>query len=454
MRKGFLRFVFLLGLVGSAQAASLPDFTEIVDKQGAAVVNIATTQDVRRDSARSRRDGPDQEELFEFFRRFMPPEGNGRFMPPRHGQGSGFIVSADGYILTNAHVVDGADEVVVKLNDKREFRAKVVGTDTRTDVALIKINAQGLPKVAIGDPDRLRVGEWVLAIGAPFGFENSVTAGIVSAKGRSLPQENYVPFIQTDVAVNPGNSGGPLFNLKGEVVGVNSQILSRSGGYMGLSFAIPIDVAMDVAEQLKGKGKVSRGRLGVSIQEVTADLAEALGLDKPRGALVADIEPGSPADKAGVQISDIVLKFDGKPVNASIDLPRLVGAAKPGNQVALQVWRKGQVKDLDITVGEMQDDKAAGKGRPSNKAGLAVRELTVEQRRQLGIKSGVLVEESTGAAARADIRPGDIVLSVDGQPVNNSRELAQGLNAKDRKIVTLLLKRGDGTLHVPLRLEP
>lgn len=455
MRKGFLRFVFLLGLVGMAQATSLPDFTEIVDKQGAAVVNIATTQDVRRDNAQGGRRGmPDQNEMLEeFFRRFMPPEGRG-FMPPRHGQGSGFIVSADGYILTNAHVVDGADEVVVKLNDQREFRAKVIGADTRTDVALIKIGAQGLPKVTIGEPDKLRVGEWVLAIGAPFGFENSVTAGIVSAKGRSLPQENYVPFIQTDVAVNPGNSGGPLFNMKGEVVGVNSQILSRSGGYMGLSFAIPIDVAMDVAEQLKGKGKVSRGRLGVTIQKVTADLAEAMGLDKPRGALVADVEACSAADKAGVQVSDIVLKFDGKPVNASIDLPRLVGAAKPGSRATLQVWRKGQAKELAITVGEMQDDKAAGTDKPSNQAGLAVRELTAEQKRQLDIKSGLLVQESTGAAARAGIQPGDVILSVDGQPVNNSRDLAQRINAAGRKIVTLLLKRGDGALHVPLRLEP
>ena len=446
----FLRFVFLLGLAGAAQAATLPDFTEIVDKQGAAVVNIATTQDARRGE---RRGMPDQDEMFEFFRRFMPPQGRG-FMPPRHGQGSGFIVSADGYILTNAHVVDGADEVVVKLNDKREFRAKVIGTDTRTDVALIKIAAQGLPKVAVGDPDKLRVGEWVLAIGAPFGFENSATAGIVSAKGRALPQENYVPFIQTDVAVNPGNSGGPLFNLKGEVIGVNSQILSRSGGYMGLSFAIPIDVAMDVAEQLKSKGKISRGRLGVTIQEVSADLAESLGLDKPRGALIADVEPDSPADKAGLQVSDIVLKFDGKPVNASNDLPRLVGATKPGSKATVQVWRKRQAKEIDITVGELpDDDKVAGKDKPTNKAGLAVRELTPEQKRQLGIKSGILVQEAVGLAARAGIHQGDVILSVDGKAVNTSRELSNALNGSERKLVTLLLKRGEGVLHVALRLN-
>ncbi|MBI5937071.1 MAG: DegQ family serine endoprotease [Betaproteobacteria bacterium] len=446
----FLRFVFLLGLVGAAQAATLPDFTEIVDKQGAAVVNIATTQDARRGE---RRGMPDQDEMFEFFRRFMPPQGRG-FMPPRHGQGSGFIVSADGYILTNAHVVDGADEVVVKLNDKREFRAKVIGADTRTDVALIKIAAQGLPKVTVGDPDKLRVGEWVLAIGAPFGFENSATAGIVSAKGRALPQENYVPFIQTDVAVNPGNSGGPLFNLKGEVIGVNSQILSRSGGYMGLSFAIPIDVAMDVAEQLKSKGKISRGRLGVTIQEVSADLAESLGLDRPRGALIADVEPDSPADKAGLQASDIVLKFDGKPVNASNDLPRLVGAAKPGSKATVQVWRKRQAKEIDITVGELpDDDKVASKDKPTNKAGLAVRGLAPEQKRQLGIKSGILVQEAVGLAARAGIQPGDVILSVEGKAVNTSRELSNALNGSERKLVTLLLKRGDGMLHVALRLN-
>jgi len=448
--KLFLRFVFLLGLAGVVQAAELPDFTDIVDKQGAAVVNIATTQDARRGE---RRGMPEQDEMFEFFRRFMPPEGRG-FMPPRHGQGSGFIVSGDGYILTNTHVVDGADEVVVKLNDKREFRAKVIGADARTDVALLKIDTKGLPKVTIGDPNKLRAGEWVLAIGAPFGFENTATAGIVSAKGRSLPQENYVPFIQTDVAVNPGNSGGPLFNLKGEVVGINSQILSRSGGYMGLSFAIPIDVAMDVAEQLKSKGKISRGRLGVTIQEVTADLAESLGLDTPRGALIADVEPDSPADKAGLQASDIVLQFDGKPVNASIDLPRLVGATKPGSKVAVQVWRNRKAKDFDITVGELQDDKLAGMDKPTNKAGLAVRELTPEQKRQLGIKSGLLVQESTGLAARADIRPGDVILSVDGRSVNTSRDLAQALTVSGRKLVALSLKRGDGVLYVALRLEP
>ncbi|NWG86746.1 MAG: DegQ family serine endoprotease [Hydrogenophilaceae bacterium] len=452
MQKWLWLSVCLFNLAWPARAADLPDFSEIVDKQGAAVVNITTTQEARRSA---RQGTPGHDEMFEFFRRFMPPEGRG-FMPPRQGQGSGFILSGDGYIMTNAHVVDEADEVVVKLNDRREFRAKVIGADKRTDIALIKIEAQNLPKVAIGDPDKLRVGEWVLAIGAPFGFENSATAGIVSAKGRSLPQENYVPFIQTDVAVNPGNSGGPLFNLKGEVVGVNSQIISRSGGYMGLSFAIPIDVAVDVAEQLKGKGKINRGRLGVLIQEVTADLAESYGLDKPRGALIADVEPDSPAEKAGLQSGDIVLGFDGKPVNNSIDLPRLVGATKPGSRVKLQVWRKGQTKDVPITVAELVDDKVAAdaSGKQANRAGLVVSELTVEQKRQLGIKAGVLVEDVTGAAARAGIQPGDIILAVSSRPVNSARELSQLLNQAGRKIVALQVKRGEGVLIVPLRLEP
>lgn len=452
MQKWLWSSLCVLSLALPVQAASLPDFTEIAEKQGPAVVNITTTQEAQRGG---RQGMPGQDEMFEFFRRFMPPEGRG-FMPPRQGQGSGFIISSDGYILTNAHVVDEVDEVVVKLNDKREFRAKVIGADKRTDVALIKIEAQGLPKVAIGDPDKLKVGEWVLAIGAPFGFENSVTAGIVSAKGRSLPQENYVPFIQTDVAVNPGNSGGPLFNLKGEVVGVNSQILSRSGGYMGLSFAIPIDVAMDVAEQFKSKGKISRGRLGVLIQEVTADLAESYGLDKPRGALIADVESGSPAEKAGLQAGDIVLSFDGKPVNTSIDLPRLVGATKPGTQSNLQYWRKGQAKTVAITVAELVEGKVASgsSAKPANRAGLVVRELTLEQKRQLEIRAGLLVEDASGAAARAGIQPGDVILSVNSRAVGSSRELSELLNQAGRKIFALQVRRGEATLIVPLRLEP
>jgi serine protease Do len=391
--------------------------------------------------------------MFDFFRRFMPPEGE-RFMPPRRGQGSGFLISEDGYILTNTHVVDDTDEVIVKLNDRREFRARVVGTDDRTDIALLKIEADKLPRVTIGDPGRLKVGEWVLAIGAPFGFENSVTAGIVSAKGRSLPQENYVPFIQTDVAVNPGNSGGPLFNMKGEVVGVNSQIISRSGGYMGLSFAIPIDVAMDVAMQLKSGGRVDRGRLGVLIQEVSADLAESFGLDKPKGALVAEVETGSPAAKAGVEVSDIILRFDGREVESSIDLPRMVGATKPGTRSTLTLWRKGAIKEVAVVVGEMPSEQtAAAPEKKTNRAGLVVSELSKEQKRQLNIESGVLVEDVTGAAARAGVRPGDVILAVNNREVASAEELSAQISDSKRKSVALLVKRGEGSIYIPLRLD-
>jgi len=439
------------GAVSLAYANNLPDFTTLVEKQSPSVVNITTTQEAR---GRGRGHMMQPDEMFDFFRRFMPPEGE-RFMPPRHGQGSGFFISADGYILTNAHVVDDVDEVVVKLNDKREFRAKVVGADARTDVALIKIEASNLPKVVIGDPDRLKVGEWVLAVGAPFGFENSVTAGIVSAVGRSLPDENYVPFIQTDVAVNPGNSGGPLFNMKGEVVGVNSQIISRSGGYMGLSFAIPIDVAMDVAEQLKRHGKVSRGRLGVVIQEVTADLAQAFGLKKPEGALVAEVEPGSPADKAGVLPSDVITRYGGRTIVSSIELPRMVGSTPPGTKTTLTVWRKGAQRELDLVVGAMPDEPAARAegGEPANKAGLVVSALSGEEKRELRVGSGVKVDDAVGAAARAGIRPGDVIVSVNNQPVNSAAELSRQLNDTSRSAVALLIKRGDGSLYVPLRLD-
>lgn len=441
-----------LSLLAGSANAQLPDFTELVEKQSPAVVNITTSQDARQRS-RSRK-LPEPDEMFDFFRRMVPPESQG-MLPPKRGQGSGFMISSDGYILTNTHVVDEVDEVVVKLNDKREFRAKVIGTDKRTDVALLKINTHDLPAVRIGDPNRLRVGEWVLAIGAPFGFENSATAGIVSAKGRSLPQENYVPFIQTDVAVNPGNSGGPLFNLRGEVVGMNSQIISRSGGYMGLSFAIPIDVAMDIAEQLKTGGKVNRGRLGVVIQEVTADLAESFGLDSPHGALVADVEAGSPADKAGVQVSDIILKFDGKTINSSIDLPRLVGSTKPGAKSTLTIWRKGKQQELGVKVGEMADEQIAAKvpeGKKSNRAGLVVSELSREQKGILKISNGVLVEDVTGPAARAGIQTGDVIVAVNNQEVNNAEEFDRLINDPARKSAALLVKRGEDAHYVSVRL--
>lgn len=455
MKKWLALLGMTLGFVAGGAAAQLPDFTDLAEKQSNTVVNITTTQDAKQLKRGHRMPEPD--EMMDFFRRFMPPEGE-RFMPPRKGNGSGFLISTDGYILTNAHVVDDVDEVVVKLHDKREFRAKVIGSDERTDVALIKINADNLPSVAIGDPNRLKVGEWVLAIGAPFGFENTVTAGIVSAKGRSLPQENYVPFIQTDAAVNPGNSGGPLFNLKGEVVGMNSQIISRSGGYMGLAFAIPIDVAMDVADQLKSRGKVSRGRLGIVIQEVTADLADSFGLKEPKGALVSDVEPGSPADKAGVQVSDIVLKFDGKPVNSSIDLPRLVGATKPGTRSSLTIWRKGAQKEIAVSVGELSDDNKiasakAPETRKANRAGITVTELTKEQKAILRITNGVLVEETTGAAARAGIQTGDVIVAVNNQEVNTAEELARLLDDPARKSAALLVKRGENAHYVSLRLD-
>src|ERR1700741_1029502 len=330
-----------------AQAVrELPDFTRLVDDQGNAVVNISTTQAVRRSGATPQVPGIEDEEVLEFFRRFIPRQqpGPGPRQPEARSLGSGFIISADGYILTNAHVVEGADEINVRFTDKREFKAKVIGADRRTDIAVIKIEAASLPAVKFGDPSKLKVGEWVVAIGSPFGFENTVTAGIVSAKGRSLPQENFVPFIQTDVAINPGNSGGPLFNLRGEVIGINSQIYSRTGGFMGLSFAIPADVALDVQKQLKEKGRVSRGRIGVVIGEVTRDLATSFGLDRARGAIVTTVEKDSPAQKAGIEATDIITGFDGKAVESSSDLPRLVGSTRPGSTSTLEVWRKGKIR--------------------------------------------------------------------------------------------------------------
>ncbi len=456
MHRWFALIGLSLGLLAQPARAQLPDFTDLAERQSPAVVNIATVQEVRQKPGSKRRLEP--EEMFDFFRRMLPPEmdpNRGERMPPRHGQGSGFIISSDGYILTNAHVVDEVDELVVKLHDRREFRARVVGKDDRTDVAIIKIDASNLPKVNIGNPNALRVGEWVLAIGAPFGFENSVTAGIVSAKGRSLPQENYVPFIQTDVAVNPGNSGGPLFNMRGEVVGMNSQIFSRSGGYMGLSFAIPIDVAMDVAQQLKTGGKVERGRLGVMIQEVTADLAASFGLKKPEGALVAEVETGGPADKAGIQASDIILKYNGQVIKQSIDLPRMVGATKPGTVVKLTTWRRGTTREVSVKVGSMPQEGAvvqASQAKEKNRAGLVVSELGTAQKQALKVSSGVLVEEAAGPAARAGIQSGDLILAVNNQEVNSAAELNRLLGDKQDR-VALLVKRGDSAHYVSLRLD-
>lgn len=466
-----LRIAALCGLCVSllsslpVWARDLPDFADLADRSGMAVVNISTTQ-----SGKQGRSGvPSLEEddpMFDFFRRFVPrTPGAPRMEPDNRSLGSGFIVSADGYVLTNAHVVDGADEIIVKLTDKREFRARLMGTDARSDVALLKIDAAGLPKVSLGDPAKLRVGDWVMAIGSPFGFENSVTAGIVSAKGRSLPQENFVPFIQTDVAINPGNSGGPLFNMKGEVVGINSQIYSRTGGFMGLSFAIPIDVAMEVQSQLRSSGRVQRGRIGVAIQEVSRELADSFTLGKPVGALVSSVEKGSPADKAGIEQGDIILRFDNRPVTVSGDLPRIVGSTRPGSKVSLQVWRKAALKDLAVVVAELPEEKvrktAARLSRPDaspNKLGILVVEPTFEQRRDGRFASGgVVVDAVRSASAKAsEIQSGDAILALvskgvrtDIRGVDQFNRLVAGLDVG--QTVTLLVLRGDLQTFVPLR---
>ncbi|MGB4911332.1 MAG: DegQ family serine endoprotease [Candidatus Dechloromonas phosphoritropha] len=460
-----LSFV-LVSSVALAQTRGLPDFTDLAEKQGPAVVNISTTQ-VMRGNQGTPFPFDESDPAFEFFKRFIPrgPGGSAPREFENKSLGSGFIVSQDGYILTNAHVVDGADEVTVRLTDKREFKARTIGADKRSDVALIKIEAAGLPAVRLGDPAQLKVGEWVVAIGSPFGFDNSVTAGIVSAKGRSLPQENYVPFIQTDVAINPGNSGGPLFNMRGEVVGINSQIYSRSGGYMGVSFAIPIDVAMEIQNQLRVSGKVSRGRLGVVIQEVSKELAESLALSKPMGAVVNAVEKGGPADKAGLEPGDVILKFDGKPINASADLPRMVGATKPGTRSTVQVWRKGATRDITVTVGEMSDEKVASSrpsrgGKPAeqqaNRLGLVVTELTTEQKRDLKMSSGLLIQDVRGANARADLRAGDIIIALISKGATTEVTTVQQFNKllaqfEKGSNITLLVRRGEMQTFVTIK---
>lgn len=441
----------------SAVARELPDFTELVEKQGAAVVNISTTQIVRdAQGMQGMPNLPKSDPFYDFFRRFSPQVPQER---EAQSLGSGFIISSEGYILTNAHVVAGADNITVRLTDKREFKAKVIGADKRTDVALIKIEALGLPKVSQGDPGLLKVGEWVLAIGSPFGLDSSVTAGIVSAKGRSLPQENFVPFIQTDAAINPGNSGGPLFNMKGEVIGINSQIYSRSGGYMGLSFAIPIDVAMDVANQLRASGKVTRGRIGVTIQEVTRDLAESFGLGKAGGALISGVEKGGAADKAGIQVSDVILKFDGKSINTSTDLPRTVAATQPGNKVAVQLWRKGGIKDVTLVVAELPDDGqqaaqggSAGQGENVARLGLVLSELSIEQKNELQVKGGLLVQDTKGAAAR-ELHRGDVILAVGNVEVYTLEQFNEALKqAPKGRNIALLIRREDSSFYVALKL--
>ncbi len=435
-------------------AAALPDFSGLVEKYGSAVVNISVVQGTK---TAAHGQMPDQEDLPPFFRnlpfQFQFPEPQER--GPTRGVGSGFIVSADGIILTNAHVVDDADEVTVKLTDKREFTAKVLGADKTTDIAVLKIAAHDLPYVRIGDPKTTKVGEWVVAIGQPFGFENTVTAGIVSAKSRSLPGDSYVPFIQTDAAVNPGNSGGPLFNLKGEVIGVNSQIFSRSGGFQGLAFAVPIDVAMQVKDEIQHEGKVSHGRLGIAIQEVNQALAQNFGLKSPTGALVAQVEKGSPGEKAGLKSGDVILKLDGKEISRSSDLPPMVSSLKPGSKITLEIWRNGSSQQLNASVGELKDTTVAMTGDKESlgkaRLGIAVRPLTADEKRGTDLTDGLVVQDVAGAAERAGVRPGDVIVAVNNTPVKSVEEL-KSLVDKAGKTIALLVQRDEARIFIPVTL--
>ncbi len=450
-----------------AQGVQLPDFTELVERVGPAVVNIRTLERGRAAAAH----GEIDPSIEEFFRRFgipLPggrpdqrrtPRGGGDEEPQQRGVGSGFVLSADGYIMTNAHVVDGADELLVTLTDKREFKARIIGADKRTDVALVKIEASGLSFVKIGDSNRLKVGEWVMAIGSPFGLENSVTAGIVSAKARDIPGD-YVPFIQTDVAINPGNSGGPLINLRGEVVGINSQIYSRSGGFMGISFAIPMDEAMRVSDQLRANGRVIRGRIGVQIAPVTKEVAESIGLGKAAGALVQSVETGGPAEKAGVEAGDIIVKVDGKAVEKSGDLPRLIGNTKPGSKIALQIFRRGSTRELTATVGEFEAERPTRRAQAEPGAapvaksalGLAVADLSEAQKKELRLRGGVRVESVEGPAARAGLREGDVILSLDNTEISDSKQFAAvAAKVEKSRAVSVLVRRGDGVSYLVIR---
>ncbi len=458
-------------------AANLPDFTDLVDKVGPAVVNIRTTTHASGStSQRGTPPGMGDGDMSEFFRRFFgipvpqAPHGNDRGGSPdqsdngdgesNNGVGSGFIVSADGYVMTNAHVVDDADNIYVTLTDKREFKARLIGVDDRTDIAVVKIDASSLPTVTIGDSNRVRVGEWVVAIGSPFGLDNTVTAGIVSAKGRETG--DYLPFIQTDAAVNPGNSGGPLINMQGEVIGINSQIYSRTGGFMGIAFAIPIDEAMRVANQLETTGKVVRGRIAVSIGEVTKDVADSLGLPRAEGALVSIVEPGGPADKAGLQPGDIILKFNGAPVVTDTDLPRMVGDTKPGSHATVTIWRKGVSREVPITVVQTQPEKTAKADdqqapravpRPANSLGVTVSDLSADQTKSLKLRSGgVQVEAVDGPAARVGLQKGDIILRVGDTDVSNAKQFEQlAAHLDPKKMVAVLVRRGENTQFVPIK---
>jgi len=440
---------------GAAAPAITPaDFTQVVQRYGPAVVNISVSG--MKKVAGQGMPGLDPDDPFyEFFKRFAVPGGQGQREMPVRGEGSGFIVDPNGIILTNAHVVSDAKDVTVKLTDRREFSAKVLGSDPKTDIAVLKIDAKNLPVVPLGSARDLKVGEWVLAIGSPFGFENSVTVGVVSAKGRSLPDDGYVPFIQTDVALNPGNSGGPLFDSRGQVVGINSQIFSRTGGYQGLSFAIPIEVATRVRDQIVAHGSVRHAKLGVTVQEVNQTLADSFRLDKPEGALVANVEKGGPADRAGLQSGDVILKADGKPIVASGDLPALIGEASPGDKVALEIWRQGKRQEITARLGDASE-KAASTAAADDKAangriGLALRPLDPQERREAGVDGGLLVEGAGGPAAMAGVQPGDVLMAVNGTPVK-SVEQARAALAKSDKSVALLIMRDGNRIFVPVRI--
>lgn len=468
MVKTFFLVLLMSVMVGfqPAAVAELPDFTRLAEQHGDEVVNISVTQAVngRRSVFRG---FPQDEQMQELFKHFgipfpgMPGQGEAQPEYKNKSLGSGFIISPDGYILTNAHVVNGADEVIAKLKDQREFKAEIVGFDKRTDVALLKIKASGLPSATIGQPSTLKVGQWVAAIGSPFGLENTMTQGIVSAIGRALPQENFVPFIQTDVAINPGNSGGPLYNLNGEVVGINSQIYSRSGGSVGLSFSIPIDVAMNISEQLKSTGRVTRGWLGVAIQELTEDLAESFGMNNSHGALIAGVDPNGPAAKGGLEAGDVITRFGGQNVQSSSDLPRVVANTKPGNKVPVEIFRKGKRKNLRITIGEMPTEggdvavsKPKKKAASSNKIGLTLQSLSAKQKKRLNGRNGLLVIESKGLASKAGIRRGDVVLGLNNSETQSVELFNKQINRiKPGKTVAVLVYRNGNTLYVPIKIK-
>jgi len=452
--------VLLLALARPA-AAELPDFTSLVKENRAAVVNISTTKDVEVPEGAFEIPGiPEDSPYYDFLRRFF-----GRELPEqfeRSSLGSGFIISADGYLITNHHVVDNAEEIVVRLSDRREFSAEVVGSDELSDIAVVKIDAEGLPPVEFGSGEELEVGEWVVAIGSPFGFEHSATAGIVSAKGRSLPNANYVPFIQTDVAINPGNSGGPLFNLDGKVVGVNAQIVSRTGGYMGISFAIPIEVAMRVVEQLRTQGHVTRGWLGVLIQDVTRGLAQSFGLGEARGAVVTQVTPDSPAERAGLQVGDVIVGFEDRRVNGAGDLPPLVGMTEPGSEVSLEILRDGERREVEVTIGELPEDTGVERAGAApedtseeQRLGLEVSDLSAEQRERLGVEHGALVTAvAPGPARRAGVREGDVILRFGRDEVRDAahlRELVSELPA-GADVVSLLVQRDGSRAFLALEL--